>query len=783
MPASSATASEREPSATSRPSAATALEALAALGGRAADLLDRDHGGGAAAAGTVVLRVGREIVGDDHRLDRDPVVDRVIAREAEVDDVAGVVLDDVHDAAAAARPRRWRRAICTIDGLAKIPPGTAASSIPRPTKPVCSGSWPEPPPEITATRGRPSSSARMTKLGSRFQRSDSGIRALETLERLRDDGSRVVEELAPRRHGKVSYQKRIRSAPLERPPPHHDHRRSRQLPQPRRAARVGPGRAVLLPQAGLLARPPAATPVVRPRGHRAAHRRGRDRRRSSAVARATSTRRRAPRTSAGSRRRTTSGSMTCAGPTAARTSSPRARTASLRSASRRRPTRLDLGALTLRTRVNGSVVQEDSTANLIFTFGLLVADLSRFVTLEPGDVILTGTPAGAAVVVPGDRVEVEIDGVGTVVNEVRRGARADRPGSARSRRSAARRAPRPSASTGSARSSSRTPRWRRCARSRRRRSRCTWPAAGSATRSSPACARRGPTCGCSATPIRCATCRCARTFATPSHAELNAQKRAIESIGPGEVLVIDARGETGAGTIGDILAARAMVRGASGIVTDGGVRDLAAVSRAGHPDLLQGGAPRGARPAALPARGQRPGRLRRRARDAGRRDRRRRGRRARAARGARRAGRARRAGAGVARDVGARARAGRRVGARHLPALGGTARGVRGVGRGTTRADELVRRQPRRDPRRDHPADHAVHADGELDLDTIARLVDWQLAAGSHGISVGGSTGEPVSQTRRRADRGDARRRGGDRRPRPVPARHRHASAWTRRSS
>ena len=71
-------------------------------------------------------------------------------------------------------------------------------------------------------------------------------------------------------------------------------------------------------------------------------------------------------------------------------------------------------------------------------------------------------------------------------------------------------------------------------------------------------------------------------------AELNAQKRAIESIGPGEVLVIDARGETGAGTIGDILAARAMVRGASGIVTDGGVRDLAAVVAPGHPDLLQG---------------------------------------------------------------------------------------------------------------------------------------------------------------------------------------------------
>ncbi len=61
-------------------------------------------------------------------------------------------------------------------------------------------------------------------------------------------------------------------------------------------------------------------------------------------------------------------------------------------------------------------------------------------------------------------------------------------------------------------------------------------------------------------------------------AELNAQKRAIESIGPEEVLVIDARGESGAGTIGDILAARALARGAAGIVTDGGMRDSPAVA-------------------------------------------------------------------------------------------------------------------------------------------------------------------------------------------------------------
>ncbi|GCB52933.1 5-carboxymethyl-2-hydroxymuconate delta-isomerase [Streptomyces sp. NL15-2K] len=71
-------------------------------------------------------------------------------------------------------------------------------------------------------------------------------------------------------------------------------------------------------------------------------------------------------------------------------------------------TELDPGALRLRTWVNGELVQDDTTDTLLFPFGELVADLSRLVTLEPGDVILTGTPAGASVVQPGDVVEVEV---------------------------------------------------------------------------------------------------------------------------------------------------------------------------------------------------------------------------------------------------------------------------------------------------------------------------------------------------------------------------------------
>jgi 2-keto-4-pentenoate hydratase/2-oxohepta-3-ene-1,7-dioic acid hydratase in catechol pathway len=69
---------------------------------------------------------------------------------------------------------------------------------------------------------------------------------------------------------------------------------------------------------------------------------------------------------------------------------------------------VDPAAISLRALVNGEVEQDDSTANLLFPFGLLVADLSRFMTLEPGDIILTGTPAGIGPVKPGDVIEAGV---------------------------------------------------------------------------------------------------------------------------------------------------------------------------------------------------------------------------------------------------------------------------------------------------------------------------------------------------------------------------------------
>ena len=71
----------------------------------------------------------------------------------------------------------------------------------------------------------------------------------------------------------------------------------------------------------------------------------------------------------------------------------------------------------------------------------------------------------------------------------------------------------------------------------------------------------------------------------------NAQKRLFDAVGPGEVIVIEARGLAASGTLGDILALRAHARGAAGIVTDGGVRDVEAVAAAGIPVFAAGAHP------------------------------------------------------------------------------------------------------------------------------------------------------------------------------------------------
>jgi len=78
----------------------------------------------------------------------------------------------------------------------------------------------------------------------------------------------------------------------------------------------------------------------------------------------------------------------------------------------------DPTAFTLRTYLNGEVVQEAHASDLLFGVAYQLADLSRLITLEPGDVILTGTPANSRPMEPGDTVEVEIDGIGRLTNTV-----------------------------------------------------------------------------------------------------------------------------------------------------------------------------------------------------------------------------------------------------------------------------------------------------------------------------------------------------------------------------
>jgi 2-keto-4-pentenoate hydratase/2-oxohepta-3-ene-1,7-dioic acid hydratase in catechol pathway len=81
-------------------------------------------------------------------------------------------------------------------------------------------------------------------------------------------------------------------------------------------------------------------------------------------------------------------------------------------------TGLNYDDLLLQTRLNGEVVQSERTKDLIFSVARIVSYVSRYVTLEPGDVIYTGTPQTTRAMKHGDVVEVEVEGVGVLRNRV-----------------------------------------------------------------------------------------------------------------------------------------------------------------------------------------------------------------------------------------------------------------------------------------------------------------------------------------------------------------------------
>jgi 2-keto-4-pentenoate hydratase/2-oxohepta-3-ene-1,7-dioic acid hydratase in catechol pathway/regulator of RNase E activity RraA len=249
---------------------------------------------------------------------------------------------------------------------------------------------------------------------------------------------------------------------------------------------------------------------------------------------------------------------------------------------------VDQHKIRIRTWVNGKLAQDDTTEALTFSFGTIVADVSQLITLEPGDVILTGTPAGSSVVVPGDTLEVEVDApsakgkptTGRLVSHITQGAHELPSFSAGPKVDDLQREEAwGSREAAGMPASILTPELKKKINS-----------VSTATMSS-VLRKKGfnnvSIDGLQSTRPGKRMLGLARTLRYIANREdlfekfgggFNAQKRAIESVGPDEVLVMEARGEKGTGTVGDILAIRAQLRGCEGIVTDGGVRDVAAVS-------------------------------------------------------------------------------------------------------------------------------------------------------------------------------------------------------------
>ncbi len=81
-------------------------------------------------------------------------------------------------------------------------------------------------------------------------------------------------------------------------------------------------------------------------------------------------------------------------------------------------TELDVDDVSIRSWVNGEIKQDGSTADFIFDIPTLIEHISETITLLPGDVILTGTPAGVGKIVAGDRVAIAVSGLGVLANPV-----------------------------------------------------------------------------------------------------------------------------------------------------------------------------------------------------------------------------------------------------------------------------------------------------------------------------------------------------------------------------
>ena len=260
---------------------------------------------------------------------------------------------------------------------------------------------------------------------------------------------------------------------------------------------------------------------------------------------------------------------------------------------------LDPARLAIRTWLDNALVQDDTTDGLLFDFGLMIADLSRIMTLQRGDVILTGTPAGASVAHPGQHIAVEVSSLddpalttGRLQTEVVEGPALAHWGNPPKVDDAQR------ADAWGQQTAPAEPPFELTDDLRDR-----LAAVAVATLSVQMRKRGFDTVSIDGVrplvPGRGMVGRARTLRYLPYRKDLfaahgggyNAQKQAINIVGAGEVLVMEARGDSSAGTLGDILALRAQVRGAAGIITDGAVRDAVPVAELGLPVYSSGAHP------------------------------------------------------------------------------------------------------------------------------------------------------------------------------------------------
>nr|WP_324615178.1 fumarylacetoacetate hydrolase family protein [Nesterenkonia sedimenti] len=263
---------------------------------------------------------------------------------------------------------------------------------------------------------------------------------------------------------------------------------------------------------------------------------------------------------------------------------------------------VDPESLRLRTWKNGNLVQEDTTAGMIFPFAQLIADLSQHLTLKPGDVILTGTPAGASVAAPGDTIEIEVDvpakglSSGRLVTTVTEGTGDFDPelGATPVVNDLQRE------EAWGSREAAGLPEQGTALTPELKAKLIETPVAGIAQELRKRGLNNVAIDGVRPTRPGTKLVGVAKTLRfVPNREDLfkthgggfNAQKQAFDSVAEDEVIVIEARGETGSGTLGDILALRAQARGAAGVVTDGGVRDYATVAEIDLPVFTVGAHP------------------------------------------------------------------------------------------------------------------------------------------------------------------------------------------------